>query len=169
MRAKTLLDEGAKVISPLEFYRSRPKAYGYMWGGKLILEKDGNTYHFGMWHHGGDQMTEDEALDSISLEGITYQGQYYDAYWFTVMTEDEIYLHQAGWFGNKDLEREVVEVLGGNKSNYSFARDTLNDRQREELLDMGFIKIASAERTNFFPPSPGDLLNKIRRNLPKLP
>jgi len=139
VRATTLLNQGATIVQPLKWNRARAKVSGYMWSGSLELEKDGVTYHFNMWHHGGDEMSEADVLEAISLKAITVDGKYYDIYWHTVMTEDEIYLHPEGWFGNKRLEKEVDRVV--KRANYNFARNSLSQEQKNALVELGFRKL----------------------------
>ena len=166
MRAIELIESGAKIVKPLDYYPSREKASGRMWGGDLTLEKDGITYHFEMWHHGGDEMSPEQALENVSLKGITKDGKYYDTYWYTLMDEDSILLYPKGWF--RDKEREEVcsklssedvlkhmvreeEWVGGKKTheikkkNYNFARDNFSPKQEKALQKIGFIKIVSSK------------------------
>lgn len=135
MYYKKLLEKGAKAIKPLEWHPDREKASGRMWGGHGELELNDMLFIFEMWHHGGDAMTEDQAMDAISLKSIRVDGKYYDVHWYTIMTVDAIYLHTTGWFYDKKLG----EAIKGMQTNYNFDRSAGIDEAK--LIALGFIKL----------------------------
>ena len=149
MRAKTLLDMGAKIIAPLKYSAGREKSYGYMWGGRMVLKYGKLIYNFELWHHGGYEMTEEEALKEISLKGIQSPSKYYDVYWYCMMSESEIWLNPRGWFYDRKLEEQLLTITGYRKRNYNFDREKeFTPEQVQKLKNLGFIRIVYTEKKN---------------------
>ena len=140
MRLNKLLDLGASYTEPLVFGKSRPKASGYMWQGRATVELNGIKFYFELHYHGPDEMTEEEVKKVISLKGVCYDNGYYDVYWYTILTEDSIWLLKEGWFRDERIKKRSPLIC--NKGNYNFQRDTLSDEDEEELVRLGFIRLS---------------------------
>ena len=138
MNLNKLISKGAKFTKKLTYEAHRPKTSGYMWGGDAVVILNGITFYFEMWYHGGDTITEEEARGEIALKGIRYKGKFYDTYWHTFMTEDEIWLHPTGWFNDRKLD---ASPLIEGRANYNFQRDVMNAETRKTLAELGFTRI----------------------------
>ena len=150
MFPKALVESGAEVVEPVEYHPGREKVYGRMWENSTKLKKGNTTYHLSLWHHGGDTMTEGEALSSMAIKGIEVGDKWNDPYWTTVMSRDAIYLHPKGWFNDRELEAKVKRALGKSQdewmTNTNTRRDKVTPAIEKRLLKLGFKKIASRRR-----------------------
>ena len=97
---KSLVDMGI-TVEGFEYHADRLKAGDTrMWGGKctLIISSD-LTLECKLWSHLGMKTTEEEIWENMSIKGIRYEGESYDAGWHTIMTDSKIWLHKEGWCG----------------------------------------------------------------------
>lgn len=137
MRYNKLKNIGAIEVEPLQYSHSTPKASGYMYVGQARLSYRTMLFDFFLWHHAGDEVTQEEVEREISLKRIFFEGRWYDVHWHTIMSEDEIYLHREGWFGNNILHEKLRPI----QVNYNIDRTPQQKINPIELLSMGFIRI----------------------------
>jgi hypothetical protein len=136
MRFMTLKEIGAIEVEPLTFRPSRPKSHGCMWDGRCVLQLGNVQFHFELWYHGGDEITLPEVQQNISLKGINTPKRYYDVHWYSLMTENEIWLHPKGWFNTSREYQTEMEYLR-RRCNYNFDR-TSDDFERSTIEAAGF-------------------------------
>lgn len=135
---KELVEDGAKIINPLEYYAVRPKACGYMWEGRATLAYKEYQLHMVLWWHG----PEPEDMSMEKAEVRTYPrgikdlitGKYYDCSWHVVTKGGKMWLHEKGWFGFDPESREMAEWLLKNRT-WQGWKDTVTD---QDLIDRGF-------------------------------
>lgn len=89
---------------------------------------------------------EDDFLKAIDVPSLPKPnellgGAYYDAYWYSIVTPDSIWIHQEGWFNNKELRRKVKEIRDRSGSSNSGFR-VVEQTTPEELEFLGFTKVA---------------------------
>lgn len=140
----------SKLIDRVEnftFAADRLKFSGRMWGGRAKIKLTDNVVlNCQLWHHGADEETELGLKKELSINGVTIDGVYHDAYWYCVICEDAIWVHKkngqsdgsAGWFSNRNLREHP---LIANRPNHNFQFCVLNDTQENELKQLGLEKI----------------------------
>lgn len=141
MRYSTLKELGAREIEPLHYGAARAKSHGYMWGGHAVLQLGTSKYHFDLWHHGGDEMSPQEAAEHIPLKGIETPSKYYDIHWHALLTNNEIWLHPKGWFHSSNEEQARMEYIR-RRTNYNIDR-TPDDFSRDMAVTAGFYLLIS--------------------------
>jgi len=105
-----------------------------MWEGSAIVRLNGFEFYLNMWHHGGDELTLEQAYENCNLRGIKNleTGKHYDTHWHCVQVGGKVFLHPTGWFKLNE-KRIGLEELANEM------RKTPNE---QVLFDNGFIKVA---------------------------
>jgi len=148
-----LLSKGAVEVEELKYHQDRAKAFGHMYQGKGVLELDGITYYFKMWHHHSreEHMTEAEVRNTISLSGIQLDGKvlsklfpdfpstkgndYYQLHENTFIHKNNIFFMTDKMTRGSILEKQVNELRDRVRI------EGLTDELISELESMGFKKI----------------------------
>lgn len=136
-----IIDQLKKEAIYSHFGFGRAKSHGAMWEGNAKLEKDGVIYYFQLWHHGGEKESEESCRQYLSLKGIKIDGKYYDTHWHCIFTDEHIYLHENGWFDDRELELGEHPLIK-KRPNINFAVSKLSNGEKEQLIGLGF-KIVS--------------------------
>jgi hypothetical protein len=137
---KILEDKGAEVIK-FDYYPDRGKVSGRMWGGSAELKLDDTIYYLKLWWHGPeDDPGKEKIKEQLSINGIEYNGKYYDIYWHTWISDEGIFLQPEGWFYNREL-REKIEKELPYRTNYNFEYN--KQTPCDALCKLGFIEILS--------------------------
>lgn len=123
-----LLAKGAKEVYPLTFHQDRAKAIGHMYEAKAVLELEGFTYNFEMWHHhqSEEHMTEEEVKNAIQLKDIKVGGKairkllpdattrdepsYYKLYNNAVVYKNIIFFTPYKFVENSIVGKQVAEI-----------------------------------------------------------
>jgi len=133
-------DDMIQYITKFEWGPDRAKVTGRMYGGQgEAVLPNGVKLKLKLWHHGGDNMTDQEAKEQSVINAINVNGRYYDAAWYTIIRDDGIWLNEEGWFGFDEKKTALKEVAEW------YRHDRLNPMTADgaaELEKWGFKKIA---------------------------
>ena len=134
-----LVDAGAVYVDGPDFHADRAKVMGRMWGGSAQLELKKMQFFFQLWHHGADKETLDTLKPYFRLRGIRTLDRYYDCGWYTIVTEEGIWLHKKGWFGLSEdalslKEHPLIKRIG----NHLLNRPVYTKKEQTELRKLGF-------------------------------
>ena len=113
-------------IQDFLFHADREKVSGRMWGGQALILLGEHRINLQLWHHGGDEETEERLAPHLTIRSVNG----YDAYWHCLISEDAIWLHEVGWFGDSVLEKQI---RGGNPN--------FHPRSVENPEQLGFVRI----------------------------
>lgn len=122
----------AENVKDFRFAPDRQKAFGRMWGGSATAEIGETKIFLQLWHHGGDEETAESLVEHLKIQTINGK----DAYWHCLWDENQIWIHEEGWFGfserAKALEAKIPKV------NSNFFPRTLPE---EEMIKLGFARL----------------------------
>lgn len=112
-------------ITDLEFWRSRAKVTGYMWGGSAKAEVHGVKFHLLLWFHGNDEEDAESIKRGLSIQFVNDL----DVHWHCIIRGDELWFHEAGWFSDKQLREKLFGT--------GFCGKPIVD----DLASLGFVRL----------------------------
>jgi hypothetical protein len=115
-------------IQDFKIHPSREKVSGRMWGGSGFIIIGEHRIDVELWHHGSNNETTESLLPYLTVRSVDG----YDSYWHCLISENAIWLHEIGWFGDSELEKQIP---GGNPN---FKSRSLSEEKAKEL---GFVLI----------------------------
>lgn len=134
--------ELVKAGGTLEQYSTtsdRGKVMGRMWRGSARVKYNEIFFFFSLWHHGSNNETDESLEKFFKLEGIgTQDDRYTDASWSAIPAKDGIYMHNRGWFRDRNLANHAIIKMLPNRNIWSVA---LTPGEKAVLESLGFRRV----------------------------
>jgi len=121
MSYRMLMEKGAKVLSPPQFYIANDSQFGKLWKGSATVELNGVVLQLVMWRHYSGLMSIELAQDVLFVDTVQVQNHWYEAYWHTLTVDGRLYFHSGGWFGLHPARLKLHELVNQARINWRLA------------------------------------------------